>query len=158
MRRLFKKRGDGFTLVELLVVILIIGILSGILLLSLGASTDASEAARILNDIANVKGAALMFFIDEARWPAASDALSIDSYMDRAFITGAYARYNTLLVVSGDMGGGNIRTLIGVKMNANDLHREGVQKKLAGNAKSTGLWQAPGQSYVGGPDIYVSLN
>ena len=56
---IFSKK-KGFTLVELLVTVIIIGILAGMLLLSAGASTDSAKAARIIADLRSMKAAALM--------------------------------------------------------------------------------------------------
>ena len=60
---IFSKK-KGFTLVELLVTVIIIGILAGMLLLSAGASTDSAKAARIIADLRNMKAAALMYWAD----------------------------------------------------------------------------------------------
>ncbi|MDR3279946.1 MAG: type II secretion system GspH family protein [Synergistaceae bacterium] len=153
-------RKGGFTLVELLIVIMIIAILAGMMMLATGSATDGAEATKVINDLRNLKGAALMFFIDEQEWPTATAAssTSLDRYMDRAFLTSSPSRYVTLIVTSGDSGGGVTRSYIGVTLRTNETHREGVQKKLAGNAKNSGLWTAPGHAYVTGANIFMSMN
>ena len=50
----------GFTLVELLIVMIIIGILSSMVLLSVGGATDGAEAIKIINALRNYKSATLL--------------------------------------------------------------------------------------------------
>ena len=66
-RRSVKKR--AFTLVELLIVVIIVGILAGMMLLSAGSATDSAKAARIISDLRNMKAAALMYWADNGSWP-----------------------------------------------------------------------------------------
>jgi general secretion pathway protein G len=152
-----KARKGGFTLVELLIVIMIIAILAGMMMLATGSATDGAEATKVINDLRNLKGASLMFFVDENRWPTATaaDASSLDTYMDRAFLASG-TRYGSLLVTETSISGVT-RNIIGLTLNAS-VHREGVQKKLAGSAQNSGLWNATGGVYTGGNDIYMAMN
>lgn len=59
----------GFTLVEMLIVIIIIGVLAGMMLLSSGAATDKAMAVRIISDVRTMKAAALMYKADYNSWP-----------------------------------------------------------------------------------------
>lgn len=52
-----KSRRSGFTLVELLIVIMIIAILAGMMMLATGSATDTANATRIINDLRTVKTA-----------------------------------------------------------------------------------------------------
>jgi len=52
----------GFTLVELLIVIVIIGILAAAMMLGSGSATAAAEATNIVSDLRNLQAAAMMLF------------------------------------------------------------------------------------------------
>ena len=53
----------GFTLVELLVVTVIIGVLAGMMIVSVGASVDSADATKLINDLRVIKAASLRHFI-----------------------------------------------------------------------------------------------
>ena len=78
----------GFTLVELLIVMIIIGILAGMLLLATGASSDKAELTKIINDINNLKYASLLYYANHAVWPQPGNVLgwtaSLDKFLDRS--------------------------------------------------------------------------
>lgn len=86
MKKVLKKR-TGFTLVELLIVIIIIGILAGAMLLVAGSGTDKAEATKVVSDLRSLKAAALMYYADNPYATVASvDADGINllkKYMDR---------------------------------------------------------------------------
>ena len=81
-----KRKGRGFTLVELLIVIVIIGILAGSLLLVMGAGTDKANATKIASDMRTLKASLLMYYADNGTFvevPDFSAANSLDVYLDR---------------------------------------------------------------------------
>ncbi|MDR1509728.1 MAG: type II secretion system GspH family protein [Synergistaceae bacterium] len=161
MKTFSSVRKKGFTLVELLIVIMIIAILSGMMMLSTGSATDGAESIKVINDLRNLKGAALMFYMDNNSWPTgnpvnAAVASSLDRYMDRSFIA-TNPRYAAVWVTSAEVGGIE-RTLIGVTLTGNSA-KSGVQQKLAGNALQSGLYSAPGAAYTaGGLRIGMNMN
>lgn len=86
------RKTKGFTLVELLIVIIIIGILAGMMMISIGAATDKAEATKIVSNLRNIKAAAIMFYADENKWDFTSEldlhgtdakAVAIAKYLDK---------------------------------------------------------------------------
>jgi general secretion pathway protein G len=86
MKKVLKKR-TGFTLVELLIVIIIIGILAGAMLLVAGSGTDKAEATKIVSNLRSIKAAALMYYADKPGTPPATGVTKakdvFKSYMDK---------------------------------------------------------------------------
>ena len=59
-----KSMRKGFTLVELLIVIVVIGILSAMMMLSSTEAVTSAKAADIISDLRNLKTAALAYYAD----------------------------------------------------------------------------------------------
>jgi general secretion pathway protein G len=124
MKKVLKKR-TGFTLVELLIVIIIIGILAGAMLLVAGSGTDKAEATKIVSDLRSLKAAALMYYADHPSETDAPDVVtSLDKYMDRT-LTAEYICENS----------GDAEWYIGRVANITD----NVKLKLKDSAESSGL-------------------
>jgi len=87
--------------VELLIVMVIIGILAGSLMLTMGGGKGKAEATRIVSDLRNLKAAAIMYYSDNGEWPGGSDETvamdwvrqSLDKYLDRDYPDNASIDY-----------------------------------------------------------------
>jgi general secretion pathway protein G len=69
------RREDGFTLIELIVVITIIGILATFVVVSTAGRSDQAKVAKVKADFSSIKTAASMFREDHGRWPDSLDEL-----------------------------------------------------------------------------------
>ena len=156
-----KTRKDGFTLVELLIVIMIIAILSGMMLLATGSATDNAESVKVINDLRNLKSAALLFYGDTLRWPAGTDVTALNNYSDRPIVNTASAGRYSVTIGSeySDSVTGSVRTNIGITLEGASAGG-GVQKKLAAKAADTGLL-ASGTSatdaYSSGTQVWMNM-
>lgn len=79
-KMIFGKK-KGFTLVEVMVVVIIIGALSGILMISAITAMDRAEATRIVSDLKNIQSASVLYFADNSAWPAGGDITIVNPYL-----------------------------------------------------------------------------
>lgn len=171
MNKILKARKSGFTLVELLIVIMIIAILAGMMLLATGSATDSATATKIINDMRAAKSAALLIYMDENQnWDFTNDTdafkTSLDKYMDRPLF-GDNSYYSDIEVKEDDIptseaGATSKRDLIGFTINTG-VATPGVQEKLQQNATKAGLYDGNKGFFKAGdgktaPTVYMVLH
>ncbi|SEM42411.1 type II secretion system protein G (GspG) [Sphingomonas gellani] len=74
-RRNRRRREDGFTLVELMVVIVIIGLLATIVALNVLPSGDKARAVRAKADISTIEGGLEMYRLQNGAYPTTTQGL-----------------------------------------------------------------------------------
>ena len=78
----------GFTLVELLIVIVVIGVLSAMMMLSSTEAVSSAKAADIISDLRNLKTAALAWYADNL---ASADKLGVANTTEASNTLNTYA-------------------------------------------------------------------
>ena len=137
-----KRKCKGFTLVEMLITLVIVGILAGALLLVSSAGADKAQAARVVSDLRNLKAAAVEFNASSRTWP--SSVADLSGYLDGPLECVGPVCYE---VASGEAG-----NFIGFTA---DLAKAapGVKDRLKGMAGTVSLYSdtALTKTYAGEP-------
>lgn len=173
MKKRLQRRGakKGFTLVELLIVIIIIGILAGAMMLVAGRSRDSAEASKIISDLRSVKAAALIWLTENPAGLATSDWTGLEtnptplnSYLDKPLVEGKHRflfKTGTMKTVDPTDSTKTIEStvwLLGYDLKASgtvyDAVRSGVKANLASQAESVGLYGGTTIDMTGGSVDY----
>ena len=71
-----RKKQEGFTLIEIMVVILILGLLATLVVQSLRGATDKAKRTKAMADIAELKTALDRYYIDIGSYPSSDQGLN----------------------------------------------------------------------------------
>ena len=124
-----REKRKGFTLVELLIVIIIVGILASAMLMLTGTAEDKARATSILSDMRSMKSAMVVFKLEKGLWP---ELPGDEEEVKRLFGGASLDGFD--LVSSGD-------EYAYVKYDLRE-RSSGVRRKLALMADSSGLLAA----------------
>jgi general secretion pathway protein G len=144
-----RRKAKGFTLVELLIVMVIIGILAGAMLLVMGPGKDKANATKVVSNLRSMKAAALMYYSDNGSWP--SDVGDLNTYMDRPVSAdGTIVDSYTIEQTSDD---------VYIKAALDSGVSKGLKEKLAEMAEESGLYSDTGGTVYNSNDlnVYVKL-
>lgn len=167
-------RKKAFTLVEVLITIIIIGILAGALMLAMANVRDKAEAAKVVSNLRNLKSAAVSYCLDNGGipdtigtqgWSMLSVAVLqpyVDIDLSKYGLSGANSdgistNFNAnvktgySLYIMGDGSGGyssKVGKLIFVAAWVGDKSM-GTKKALESMARSTPLFNGKYTEYVG---------
>ena len=135
----------GFTLVELLIVIVVIGILSAMMMLSSTEAVTSARASNIVSNLRNLKTAALSLYTDNLDKAEAGTLLAAD----QSISTGSETETdNAMVKVIKYMNNASLKEYVGYGIVSKsdgwfvyckDITDERVREKLAGRANSVGL-------------------
>lgn len=134
----------GFTLVELLIVIVVIGILSSMMMISSTEAVTSAKASNIVSNLRNLKTAALAYYVDSMDYVAnikaapAGFSLDIAKYLtDEKKLT--EPGYDVIVTQAGEW-------YVTYKLQGSTNEIESIKSKLVGRAKSVRLLNSPGAS------------
>ena len=157
MKRNMKRR--GFTLVELLIVIVVIGILSAMMMLSSTEAVTSAKASNIVSNLRNLKTAALAMYVDsmdafDQRTNEAKTRVSDIKYVVKYMNGGDGFETTGYSITSNDVG-----WFLSYKISGTTTEKTQIEQKLKGRAKSVGLLKDAAVAsstnvYDGGDTVY----
>lgn len=151
----------GFTLVELLIVIVVIGILSAMMMLSSTEAVTSARASNIVSNLRNFKTAALAMYVDkldeaanlvDGEYSATDLTKSMDTvvkYMNNSSQQGNADSDLTKYGIANANGGWFVYYNFGTDGDAR------IKSKIAGRAKSVGLYGAANNTGLS-PDVSMA--
>lgn len=114
-----KRRRRGFTLVEILVALVLIGLLAGALVPAVVNQISKGETGRLVEDLRAMETASKAFRVDVQRWPRGIRQLMVaPTTSDTALVGGAYpaslvSRWRGPYLERGTIPGDSILTAFG---------------------------------------------
>lgn len=150
----------GFTLVELLIVIVVIGILSAMMMLSSTEAVSSAKASNIVSNLRNLKTAALAMYVDNL------DAFDGATALPTTGFPTGYTDWRSVLIKYLNAGGSSNTVDTSYQMTitngkwyvyVNSIGDSRVSEKLAGRAKSVGLLDSTGAEFTANKDAVYML-
>lgn len=156
-----KGKRKGFTLVELLIVIVVIGVLSTMMMLSSTEAVTSAKASNIVSNLRNLKTAALALYVDSLdTWntetAGTTTHLTIDAVKN--YLNDGSSIYNSAGYSITSVGEENQKIAEANWYIIYNVSEDKVRTKLRGRASSVGLLE-PSQygTYTGGNQVAIKV-
>lgn len=148
------KNEKGFTLVELLIVIVVIGILSALMMLSSREAINSSKVTKLINDLQMAKNAALAYYSDHYSEFRINHVKAIDKNEVKKYINSNLPDWDKYTFVVIYFGKEEVVHWF-VRYSGGELNNSEFCKKLAGHAEKQKLWDG---SFKDNFDNYKEVN
>ena len=136
----------GFTLVELLIVIVVIGILSAMMMLSSSEAVTSAKVSNIVSNLRNYKTAVLAYYADHMDAMSKNPSMEITGVMIAPYLNKTNVEINDTNKADYLLDGywvandkGDLYVACELAKVAGTKEVEKIRTKLADRAKSTGL-------------------
>ena len=147
----------GFTLVEMLIVIVVIGVLSSMMMISSTESINSAKASDIITSLNNIKIAALAHYVDSfdeynKTTPATLDIANIKPYLNNG--SSLPSEYGVT------QNSTNKKLWFATYTFSNTGNNSDIKSKLAGRAQSSGLIKeakSNADPYTDGNTVYLQI-
>lgn len=133
------KKDDGFSLIELMVVIVIMGLLTTVVVVNVMPSQDRASVEKARADIMELQKALEMYRLDTARYPSTNEGLEVLTKP----APGALRSEPYIKVLPQDPWGNDYQYLIPGSHGTYDIFSFGADGRLGGVdlAKDIGNWK-----------------
>ena len=133
------KNKKGFTLVELLIVIVVIGILSALMMLSSREAINSSKVTKLINDLQMAKNAALAYYADNYSEFRITHNKQIEKDKVIKYIRSNIPDWDKYTFVVLFFQKDEVSHWF-VRYSGGELNNSEFRKKLAGHAEKQKLW------------------
>ena len=144
----------GFTLVEMLIVIMIIGVLSSMMMISSTESINSAKASDIITTLNNIKIAALAHYVDSFDVYNSTNSPELDIANIKPYLNNGNS-----LSSEYDVKQNNKSWFATYTFTTNSGSNSEIKSKLAGRAQSSGLKAdiTTDNNYTNGDTVYLQI-